>query len=251
MNDDLVVKISSMSYPSTAKNTAVIGDLSLIASPGSVISFLGPSGAGKTTLLRIIAGLERRYDGSVTLGGLPVLRPHRNVQIVFQDYRLLPWKTVVQNIEFATVRSGGAKLNAIDEWLKKVQLSQKKNSWPKDLSGGQEGRVAFARAFVNPPKVLLLDEPFRNLDLVTKFELQDVLLQTIKEHALIVLLVSHSIDDAIYLSDTIHLLSNSPMQINRTFTPLGDKPRDRNNKDFRELLEKITYELLSSKNLQI
>jgi sulfonate transport system ATP-binding protein len=244
MSSDLVVNISSMRYPGSKKPGDLIKDLSFTVRSGSFVSFLGPSGAGKTTILRMIAGLERRYRGEIMLGGEQVLRPSREIQIVFQENRLLPWKTVTENISFAIHRSNSQETKAkIEKWLENVQLKDQKDSWPKDLSGGEEGRVAFARTFVDPPQVLLLDEPFRNLDMVTRFRLQDVLLNTLEAQPITVLMVSHNIEDALLLSDVIYVLSNSPMRIESEFPVKFEKPRDRNCRELRDLSSDIERSL--------
>src|SRR5204863_2781597 len=134
--------------------------------------------------------------------------------LVFQDFRLLPWKTVYQNVLFAV--KPGDRLTAdarIERWLRLVGLAHRRDAWPKTLSGGERGRVAFVRALVDHPKVLLLDEPFRGLDVMTKLDLQAQLLNALAIEPAAVVLVSHSVEDAVYLSDTIHVLTDAPMRI--------------------------------------
>jgi ABC-type nitrate/sulfonate/bicarbonate transport system ATPase subunit len=247
----LRVNISSMRYPGSTETGNLIENISFVAAPPTIISFVGRSGAGKTTLLRMIAGLERRFEGEVTLGGRRITKPGRDIQIVFQDYRLLPWKTVRENIGFATSGDSASRQSAkVDKWLDIIEMKGKKDAWPKTLSGGEEGRVALARTFVSPPRVLLLDEPFRNLDLVAKFELRDELIKDLRDHEAIVILISHNIDDAVFLSDTVYLLSKAPMRIEATFDVAIDKPRQRGDPKLLELSARILEYMIGSEKGQ-
>lgn len=240
MSLDLSVNVASMRFPVSEYSGNLIESLSFTVPATSIVTFLGRSGVGKTTLLRIIAGLERRFVGEVTIGGLPVLRPSRAVQIVFQDVRLLPWKTVYENVKFAMNRHGQNYDVQIDKWLALVGLQDKRNVWPKTLSGGEENRVAFVRTFIDPPKVLLLDEPFRNLDLSTRFSLQDELLKHLSTERTTVILVSHNIEEAVYLSDTVHLLSGRPMKIEATYNVDIERPRVRGDEKLIKIVGDIT-----------
>jgi sulfonate transport system ATP-binding protein len=238
---DLAVDVKSMRYPSSLEPADnLINNIVFLVPFGGFVSMLGPSGAGKTTLLRIIAGLECKFEGTITLGGSRIVSPTRRIQIVFQENRLLPWKSAAENIAFA-MRDPNSQENQdkIEMWIKKVDLEKERTFWPKSLSGGEQGRVAFARTFVDPPQVLLLDEPFRNLDFVTRFRLQDVLRETLETAPMTVVMVSHNIEDAILLSDTVCVLSRSPMEIKSQFSVNLEKPRDRNSPEFRQLTAQI------------
>jgi ABC-type nitrate/sulfonate/bicarbonate transport system ATPase subunit len=242
ISDGLQVEISAMKYPRSATGN-LIEEFSLSVAPRTTIALVGRSGAGKTTLLRMIAGLERRFSGEVRLGNQLITKPGRDIQIVFQDYRLLPWKTVYENINFATK---GDNPKETERWLEIIGMTDKRHAWPKTLSGGEEGRVALARTFVSPPKVLLLDEPFRNLDLLAKFRLQDELTTTLQNQAVIVVLISHSIEDAVLLSDTVYLLSKTPMRIQAAFEIDIEKPRMRGDPRLTELSRKILESMIES-----
>ena len=232
-------------------NCRVIENLVFEVPPQGIVSFLGRSGAGKTTLLRMIAGLERRFDGHILVGDKLVTKPSRDIQIVFQDYRIMPWKTVYENIEFALQQQNGPMDRAqIEKWIAIVGLQDKRNEWPKNLSGGEVARVAFARAFVSPPQILLLDEPFLNLDLITKFDLQNELIRDLKTQKASVVLVSHSIDDAVFLSDTIHLLSDRPMKIEKTFAIDVSRPRQRGDRELSEISAEIARYLAARRFTQ-
>src|ERR1051325_10908473 len=218
MDSTLSININSMRYPESQERRNLIERLHFDVPSNAFVSLLGRTGAGKTTLLRILAGLEHHYVGEIRLNGAAVVKPSRDVQVVFQDYRLLPWKTVYENIEFATSkRDAEAEKAQIEKWISIVGLNSRRNALPKTLSGGETGRVAFARAFVDQPKVLLLDEPFRGLDLVSKFRVQDALIEALREQPATVVLVSHSVEDAVFLSDTIHVLRGAPATVDRTY----------------------------------
>jgi sulfonate transport system ATP-binding protein len=229
-----------MRYPGAGPTNLLIQDLALRVPAGAFVSLLGRSGAGKTTLLRIIAGLETRYDGKVFVGDTQVAQPSRDVQLVFQDYRLLPWKTVYENIAFAANGDGTRTRGQVERWLAFTGLLHRRDALPRSLSGGEAGQVALARALVSPPRVLLLDEPFRNLDFVSKYELQDHLLRDLQVHRPTVLLVSHSIEDAVFLSDELYLLEHSPLRV-LSRLPI-DLPRPRARNDPR--LAALTSEVL-------
>jgi sulfonate transport system ATP-binding protein len=210
------------------QDRVLIQNLTLNAASGEVISLVGASGAGKTTLLRILAGLETQFVGHVNLDGESVKMPSRKIQVVFQDNRLLPWLNVESNVAFAIANEDRTtREEKTRVWLKKVGLADKAKALPKTLSGGEASRVAFARAFVDPPKLLLLDEPFRALDPMTKLELQDELLTFAREFSTTVLLVSHSVDDAVFLSDKVLVLAKDPLRIFRKFRVPNKRPRQR------------------------
>jgi ABC-type nitrate/sulfonate/bicarbonate transport system ATPase subunit len=153
-------------------------------------------------------------------------RPGRSVQVLFQDSRLLPWMTVRENVRFALQDSNGLGDIAVDQWLRKVGLHDLSGAWPRTLSGGEESRVAFARTFVDPPQVLLLDEPFRNLDIVTKLGLIGELGSHLAEFAITAVLVSHDVMDAVLLSDRVVVLEARPLRVQRIFDIGLPWPRD-------------------------
>lgn len=173
---------------------------------GQLISFLGPSGCGKTTLLRIIAGLIPKTSGAVTIGNLDVDGPVGNYGFVFQSPSLMPWRSVLDNvmfpIEILRQRDSSARQRA-NELLELVGLSAFTESRPHQLSGGMQQRVALCRALVHRPKLLLMDEPFGALDELTRLEMNDLLLRIRQETGATVLFVTHSITEAIYVSDKV------------------------------------------------
>ncbi|MGH6969948.1 MAG: ABC transporter ATP-binding protein, partial [Stellaceae bacterium] len=180
---------------------------------GKLVSLLGPSGCGKTTFLRIAAGLIAATSGTVQINGIDVSEPQPDFGVVFQQPNLMPWRSVLKNVLFPVeVRREGGKeavARAI-ELLSLVGLSGFERAYPSELSGGMQQRVALCRALVHRPKLLLMDEPFGALDELTRMEMQDLLLNIRAKTDATVMLVTHSISEAIYLSDTVAIFSKRP-----------------------------------------
>jgi len=185
----------------------VLSGLRIGLARGEIVSLLGASGCGKSTLLAIAAGLDRTARASVRLGGRSLAGPDAGIGFVFQEPRLFPWLTVAQNIGFG---AAGARPEAVAALLEEVGLAGYGEALPKQLSGGQAQRVAIARGLVSQPQVLLLDEPFSAVDAITRMKLQDLLARVAAERGLALLLVTHDIDEALYLSDRVVLLDRQP-----------------------------------------
>jgi nitrate/nitrite transport system ATP-binding protein len=197
--------------------TTVLEHVNLEIKAGEFVSLIGHSGCGKSTLLSIIAGLETPSTGVVTLDGSKIEKPGPDRAVVFQNYSLLPWLTVYQNVaealEAARPNLESLEVAArVEVFLRAVNLWVHKDKRPSELSGGMKQRVAIARAFATHPRVLLLDEPFGALDALTRASLQDKLndLWTQEKHIETVVMVTHDIDEALYLSDRIVVMSNGP-----------------------------------------
>ncbi|HCI45894.1 MAG TPA: nitrate/sulfonate/bicarbonate ABC transporter ATP-binding protein [Rhodospirillaceae bacterium] len=188
--------------------------IDLAVAPGEFICLLGGSGCGKSTLLRLIAGLDQPTTGNLSLDGTAINRPRDEVGIVFQEPRLLPWRRVTENVGFGLKgvdkETRSTRIQAI---LDEVGLGDKGKSWPRQLSGGQAQRAAIARALVQAPELLLLDEPFSAVDALTRADLHELLLGLWKEHEFTTIMVTHDIDEALALADRIVVMGANPGRI--------------------------------------
>ena len=193
-----------------------IEDISFDLKAGTLVSLLGPSGCGKTTFLKIVGGLIRASSGMVRINGVEVTAPHDDFGMAFQQPNLMPWRTVLKNVLFPMELRGetGPKVRqrAFD-LLKLVGLQGFEDSYPSQLSGGMQQRVALCRALVHEPKLLLMDEPFGALDELTRMEMQDLLLDIRTKTNATIVFVTHSISEAVYLSDVVVIFSKRPAVI--------------------------------------
>jgi ABC-type nitrate/sulfonate/bicarbonate transport system ATPase subunit len=208
---------------------------------GKTTVLIGPSGCGKSTLLRLIAGLDSPDSGELLIGSQPINEPGAERGLVFQDPNLFPWLTVRRNIEAGLVarRVLREKRNEVDEFMRLVGLESFGSAYPHHLSGGMAQRVALARALINHPKVLLLDEPLGALDAFTRMRMQDEVLRLWENRRTTMLLVTHDIDEAIYMSDRIMIMTQRPGRIDRIITDALPRPRDRSSSDFLRLRSEI------------
>ena len=218
-------------------HTHALDDVSLSIGAGELVSLIGPSGCGKSTLLRLIAGLESPNGGELWVGGERITAPSAERGLVFQDPNLFPWLSVRGNIEAGLVarRILHEKRDEVDEFMRLVGLQTFASAYPHHLSGGMAQRVALARALINHPKVLLLDEPLGALDAFTRMKMQDEVLRLWEVRRTTMLLVTHDIDEAIYMSDRIIIMTPRPGRIERTITIELKRPRQRNNPEFLRL----------------
>jgi nitrate ABC transporter ATP-binding subunit len=190
-------------------------DINLQVRQGEFICVIGHSGCGKSTLLNMVSGFLQPSSGAVTLRGVPIERPGPDRMVVFQNYSLLPWKTVEQNVGLAVKAArpelaAGARAQVVEHHLEMVGLLEARHKRPAQISGGMRQRVAIARALAVQPEVLVLDEPFGALDAITKEELQEELLAIWREHKPTVLMITHDIDEALFLADRIVMMTNGP-----------------------------------------
>lgn len=206
---------------------------------GELVCIVGASGCGKSTLLSIIAGLETPTTGEVTLGGFPVRGPGPDRGIVFQSYSLFPWRTVAENVGFGLELAGMAapeRRKRVAYYLRVMNLEKWADSRPGQLSGGMRQRVAIARSLATEPEVLLLDEPFGALDAHTRGQMQDYLLSVWKQTGTTILMVTHDVEEALFLAQRIYVFSSHPGRVRREVTvPFGDDRSQRIRRDERFL----------------
>ena len=209
-------------------------DVSFNVAEGELVSLLGASGCGKTTLLRIVAGLVPHDDGAVMVQGIPVLGPRKEVCMVFQNFGLLPWRSVLANVEFPLELDGvppAERRSAAERYIEIVGLKGFERHLPHELSGGMQQRVGIARALTRKPLLLLMDEPFAALDAQTREALQEDFLRIWKELRTTVLFVTHSIDEALVMSDRVFIFTPRPGRLMRVIdSPFG---ADRVERDIR------------------
>jgi sulfonate transport system ATP-binding protein len=209
---------------------------------GEIVSLVGKSGCGKSTLLRIIAGLESASEGFVEVNGRTVVRPsEKDVGIIFQESRLLPWNNVEKNIEFGlSTPHPGNKKRLVQEHIELVGLSGFEKALPKQLSGGMQQRVSIARSLINRPSTLLLDEPFGALDAFTKINLQQEVLRIWEQEKTTLILVTHDIDEAVYMGDRVVVMSERPGKIVKIVPIDMPRPHDRTS-DLYDYFRKEIY----------
>jgi len=228
---------------SYAGGRKVLENISFQLGAGESVSIVGPSGCGKTTLLYMLCGLAAPDSGRVLLEGRDVVRPSRDVAIILQDFGLLPWKTVAENVALGLKLQGvskGERLQRATRLLFELGLAGRERDYPGCLSGGEQQRVAIARAYALAPKLLLLDEPFSSLDALTREKLQDTLRATWSARRMPYVLVTHSVEEAICLGRTVLLLAGSPARICARFeNPDFAAPGLRDSPGFYDLLRQV------------
>lgn len=224
------------------KETSAIAHIDLQIEDGQFISIVGPSGCGKTTLLRIISGLEKSFEGEVFLDGQKILKPNHEVALVFQQYALFPWRTMCQNIEMGLEIMGIGKLerrSMAEEYIRSFGMNGFEDQYPCQLSGGMQQRVAIARSLIMNPKVVLMDEPFGSLDSQTRNDMQEFLMDLWLKRNLTIIFVTHNVDEAVFLSDRIVVLSKRPARVLRAFEFNSPRPRDRTSKVANDIRREI------------
>lgn len=209
---------------------------------GQFVSIVGPSGCGKSTLLRIISGLEKPFDGKVLLDGQKIVKPTHDVGLVFQQYALFPWRTMSENIEFGLEIMGMAKVKRraiAEKYIQLFGMRGFEDWYPSQLSGGMQQRVAIARTLIMNPKLVLMDEPFGSLDSQTRNDMQEFLMDLRGERDDTVLFVTHNVDEAVFLSDRIVVLSRRPARVLRIFELNAPHPRDRTSKEANDIRRQV------------
>lgn len=203
--------------------TAVLKNINLTIDNGEFVAIVGRSGCGKSTLLRMVSSLETPTSGTIRLDGVPVSGINLDVRFLFQDARLLPWKTVWKNISIAARNK--SRERAV-EALREVKLEDHADEWPSILSGGQKQRVALARALVGEPKILLLDEPLGALDALTRIEMQILIEKLWREQGFTVILVTHDVSEAVTLADRVVLIDEGEITMDKKITLARPRIRD-------------------------
>jgi NitT/TauT family transport system ATP-binding protein len=231
MSSFLSVRNVSKTFASPSGDVLTLQQVSFEVAKGEFVALLGPSGCGKSTLLQIIAGLVPASSGQILLSGEPITAPPRSMVYLFQQYNksLFAWRTVQKNIAFP-LENRGLKTAEIHErcleYLRIVGLSGFENHYPWQLSGGMQQRVAIARALAAEPTVLLMDEPFSAVDALTRLELQSLVLDIWSRQDLTVLLVTHDVDEAVFLADRVAMLTSRPSSIGSIAETGLARPRD-------------------------
>lgn len=220
----------SFSLNSESERFTVLDKINFSVTRGQFYCIVGPSGCGKSTLLKIIAGLDNATSGSIILDGNPIMKRDSRVGLIFQEFALFPWRTAVENIEIGLEFQGMSKSNRRTEAMRFISafgLLGFEDHYPHELSGGMKQRVAIARTLITNPEVVLMDEPFGALDSQTRNILQNFLLNIWAQRGDTVLFVTHDIDEAVYLSDRIAVLSPLPSKILQIINIDLPRPRDR------------------------
>lgn len=224
----LEIKNISKTYDNNGQLIETIKDFSLTIDEHKFIVLVGPSGCGKTTLLKIVAGLLEPSAGEVVLDGKKILEPDKERGMIFQSFSLFPWLTVKDNISFGLDLqnlSRKQKDKIVQHYLQIVGLSDFADAYPKNLSGGMQQRLAIARTLANNPKVLLMDEPFGSLDSQTRSKMQEFLTGLWEKDRKTILFVTHDVEEAIFLADTVYLMSQRPTEIKQVFNVPFVRPR--------------------------
>ena len=242
---DSILDIRNVSkmFRTAGRSSLVLSNLELTVREGEIVSVIGPSGCGKSTLLKIVAGLDTDIEGEVLLKGRRVVRPSQEKGFIFQEHRLFPWLDVERNIAAdLSIRDTDVRTK-VAELVKLVKLQGYERLYPKQLSGGMAQRVAIARALLRNPQVLLLDEPFGALDAFTRSHMQEALHDIWRQRRTTMLLVTHDIDEAIFLSNKVVIMQANPGRI-QSIVPVDLLfPRDRAGIGFQQLRTFIVRKL--------
>lgn len=224
------------------KQVSVLKDVSFQIDGELIVGILGPSGCGKTTLLRIIAGLERPTSGEVLLDGEPIVKPSPRMGMIFQEHALLPWLSVIENVSLGLEMRGipaRQRQETATKYLELVGLQDCASSRSYELSGGMRQKAAVARALSLEPSLLLMDEPFSALDPQTRAQIQADILRIQEKTAKAIVLVTHSVEEALILSDELVILSSRPGSVKELIKVEIERPRDRMNPQFLEMRETV------------
>lgn len=242
---EVTVRDLSKSFALNGERLNVLKNLSLDIKGGEALAIVGPSGCGKTTLLRVLAGLETPDTGGVLIDGHEVKGVGTERSIIFQEPRLLPWLTVLGNVSFGMTVRGVPRAEAEDRarrYIRLVGLAEFEAAYPRQLSGGMAQRVGIARALTVQPEILLLDEPLGALDAMTKLTMQEELARIWREESVTLILVTHDLEEAIYLADRVLVLPKEKGAVPRLIDVALTRPRDRSEPRFVEMRRRLMAE---------
>ena len=225
--------------------THALSSVTTTMESGEFISMVGPSGCGKSTILRLVAGLIQPTTGSITLNGKPIEGPGPDRGMMFQKATLFPWLTVYDNIAFSLKMQGKLKGNEdkVEEMIKTIGLQDFREDYPGQLSGGMAQRVALVRSLINEPPVLLLDEPLGALDAFTRMNMQDEILRIWQKKQQLAIMVTHDVDEAIYMGTRVLVMDSHPGRIVSDLKIEQPFPRDRSSREFVEYRNEILKQL--------
>lgn len=236
----LIVHDVNKSFVVNGQSVDVLKDINLEIEEGEFVVIVGHSGCGKSTLLKMIAGLETNDTGELSVDGKEISGPGMDRGMIFQEHRLFPWLSIEKNVQLGLKGlSKEEKRKLSDQYLELVKLSEFKKAYPSQLSGGMSQRAAIARSLVSQPEILLLDEPFGALDALTKIELQEEMLKIRERFHNTMIMVTHDIEEAVYLADRIVVMSARPGRIKDVIKVELGKYRDRGSTDFTYYKKKI------------
>lgn len=247
----VTIQVKEKAFTSDAGSKIVLDHLNLKIKQGSFLTIIGPSGCGKSTLLKIIAGLDTDFQGEVRINNRIVDQPGISKGFIFQEHRLFPWMTVEQNIAADLNLKDSEVKKKVNELIEIVRLNGHEHSYPSEISGGMSQRVAIARALIREPEVLLLDEPFGALDAFTRKHLQDVLLDIWNKKKITMILVTHDIDESIYLGTDLAILRANPGKVQKYMKVNLGFPRSRTDSSFQYIRQKVLGEFEKTENITL
>lgn len=259
MSSDIILQIKNLKkkFIIDGSDVPVLENINLDIRRGEFVALVGFSGCGKSTLLRILSGLETKDEGEILLDGRPIAGPGLERGMIFQESRLFPWMKVEDNIKYGLSNEERTKLGKsvveekVHEFIRLVQLEGFEKAYPSQLSGGMQQRVSIARSLIANPEILFLDEPFGALDAITRIGMQDETLRIWKENKTTMLLVTHDIDEAVYLSDRVVVLSQKPGQVKEIVEVDLPRPRKRTSVDFSEVRRKIYKQFFNETDVDV
>ena len=251
----MTFEIENVSKIFVSKNSKeevyALKDINLTIETGKFVSFVGPSGCGKTTLLRLIEGFENPTEGTIKDDGEIVTEPSSKRGFIFQNYSLFPWLNLMDNVMFGLEITGKPKKENEEramKYLEAVGLKDFAKRYPHELSGGMKQRVAIIRSIISDSKSLLMDESFSALDVQTKHKLQKQIYEICKQKNKTIIFVTHDVDEAVYLSDEIVVLSRRPGRIKKIYEIKLERPRNRDDQEFKDFVSEITQAIHESED---